>query len=1245
MLKMVKDHLLWIFVACVFSGPGLLNAQSATDPIIYDFNDPLAYSGWTTYYYNKLQPSLSDGTLIGTVTDSNESGGVYFITPPIEPFEAALYPYMEIKIKSAKNYQFDFYWLDDVDNNWVGHEVLIPLIGDGQYHVYQVDLTKCNWYNRITQFRMGIITWQTQPPVTLQVGDNITIDYIKFLMPTKPDNTLELLNLWEHNQVVARLYHQAIGPGSTYRARLLTGGGMEIRSVTGAVTTVGMAEAVISSGMISTGMYTVAVTAFAADNTTQATASKTFEKLAKPTWLKTTAQRQVNVVPAPWTPMTTADHEINCWGRSYQFQGLPFPSQITSQGADILYAPITLQGSVNSQTLAWNAGTFTVTNAQDYKVSYQTSCTGNAADLSGTGYVEFDGMMWFDFQLQLHSPNARIDSLYLDIPVKSANASYYWYGGSGWNTYCADLFTSKSFPFMPYITVSDDERGLCWFTESQENWSINPASAGQLIAGADVNTIRIYLVNVPFTSDNQTVKFSFGLQATPVKPYPTSADDHPGRYCVTDEWRSQEGIYSFDIETMAAYRTRSIATSVLGDRAMDLVPSDSGKRLTLQNIITDCENHGIKDLAYTCLENVNINDDGLLRYGDEWMAMLNGSWQARPPQPVGNSYPDFYPVSTASGAWQDYFLWKVQQAIDQVGCQGLYLDCSDPGSCWNPYLGGGYKDRDGILRPTLTIRSNRELMKRIYALKTTKPGFRIEFHMSTIPAMPSHTFADIAMDGEQFLNKHVSFELTLPQFRAEFMGRAWGIPSNLWVFTKGMPGYFDNEKALAFGILHGTEVNIEPSMLFLDRVGRLNDVMSLFNVDQAEGFLYWKNPPVTVNSTDVTANVYKKNGEALIVLSNLRGNAPTVEVSSDLGRLGLSGEIYAKDYLGGTIYPITNGAFSTTLDTEIRVKVFHLGTIDKLIYPITPQPTVGAFLGNPGSSNFPPEWNACSTLKDFVTTEQPYTPAGFSNLKFDVTGDNSSRRIYLGIEIRATGTGVAEGEGTVPILRLTLNGNSLEYSETPGQGNLVGKTQTFTMNCGVGPFNWFSDTDQAWTVFYYPSFTLPTERQDQFYRPIGQNPLTYVFDITDLAIIGQNSLTLSTTSSTWLSINTLAVRLSSPVSTLQGTVVLQDYTDDRADVMVRVELLRDGTAVRTNHVALNSQGQFTLSNVTSGTYDVGIKAYTSLRKVIRDVTINGNTDLDPVPVILRNGDLDGDNEISSTDLSIILATMDTSDDP
>ncbi|MFA5864869.1 MAG: hypothetical protein WC975_09290 [Phycisphaerae bacterium] len=108
--------------------------------------------------------------------------------------------------------------------------------------------------------------------------------------------------------------------------------------------------------------------------------------------------------------------------------------------------------------------------------------------------------------------------------------------------------------------------------------------------------------------------------------------------------------------------------------------------------------------------------------------------------------------------------------------------------------------------------------------------------------------------------------------------------------------------------------------------------------------------------------------------------------------------------------------------------------------------------------------------------------------------------------------------------------------------------------------------------------------------------------------------------------------------TVSGTIQLLDYTGDRADVMVKIELRQNDTTVRTDRVALNSQGQFALQNVTSGTYDIAFKTYASPQKVLSDVTVNGDTSLDPVS--LPNGGCNGDNTITTADLSIVLANMD-----
>ncbi|MFA5865749.1 MAG: glycoside hydrolase domain-containing protein [Phycisphaerae bacterium] len=1094
-------------------------ASSDNTEIVFDFDNPALYAEWGKTNHN-FSGVVQNGELICTVQSDNESGGLYFVSPPIKAFSAGEYPIFEARIKTNKNYMFDLYWFNDSDNTWVGHNKMFQLTGDRYYRNYVVDLSKAgNWRNTTIQLRLGVTTYQAEGAPKVEKGDVVIIDYIKFKKHSQPVNTLEFLNLWERDQIAVRLYNPDLNKEATYKASLVKEGkGKPLSSLTAPDAGKGMVEIVLDAKDVAPGTYDLKIEAFGPDGVKIAEAGKPFEKLKKPVWLKTAAQRQINEVLSPWTAMKASDREISCWGRSYLFESLPFPSQIISQGSPMLTSPMTLKGRISAKDIEWGKGTFELNDQKDYKIGYRTTCEGNVADLEGESYVEFDGMMWFDFKLRLKDPRASLDNLYVEIPLKKESSQYYWLGGVGWDAYQYGGFKeklNKRFSFMPYIAVCGDQLGITWFTESQQNWNYDQKNAIQLISGKDRNVIRVNLVNIPYTPNQSELEFSFGLQATPVKPWPKKPEDHPGRYCVADS-HSGTGIYGYDKALYARYRIRTIAYSNWSDRSMELDPGD--KFADLKKAVSECEKYGIKNLPYLNLENVNIQNEGLLRYGDEWISMPDGRWNPKPLKPLYDVYPDFYTVTSASGTWQDYFLWQVEQVMDRLGCQGVYLDCSDPNPCWNPYLGCGYTDRNGQFKPTIPIRANREFMKRLYLLKKKKPNFRIQFHMSAMPIMPTHTFADEVLDGEQYVSKPAIFELPLEKFRAEFMGQPWGIPCNLHVMTsnQGMPGYFDNEKALAFGILHGTEVNMEPSLLFFDRIGRLYDVMTAFGTSQAEFFPYWKNKDkIKVGSPDVAANVYKKGNEVLVVLSNLRKNDVDLGVELDCARLGLSGETYARNYLDDEVCKLDEGKFRTGLTTELRVKIFHVGPKEKLIYAVGRQPTVAEFMGDFSKSNFPPAWEKFSTVHNFVSAETPNSENKFSKLKFSYPDGTKGKRVYLGIEARLGGNGNPQGNGSLSILKVGLNGKELDFTTLRGKGNLVGKSNRYHIGSGLLG-DYYSPQKKSWTLYAYSNFSVPTRRSHLIYRPVGENPFTYVFDITDLVLKGENEISLTITNPGWV---------------------------------------------------------------------------------------------------------------------------------
>lgn len=110
--------------------------------------------------------------------------------------------------------------------------------------------------------------------------------------------------------------------------------------------------------------------------------------------------------------------------------------------------------------------------------------------------------------------------------------------------------------------------------------------------------------------------------------------------------------------------------------------------------------------------------------------------------------------------------------------------------------------------------------------------------------------------------------------------------------------------------------------------------------------------------------------------------------------------------------------------------------------------------------------------------------------------------------------------------------------------------------------------------------------------------------------------------------------------TVQGAIDCGDYLGDLQDVGVRIRFLQEGVEVQTARVFLGTDGSFVLPNmIDAGTYDVAIKSASWLQKILPNVSITGETvNLNTIELI--KGDVDGDNEVTSADLSVVLKNMD-----
>lgn len=104
-------------------------------------------------------------------------------------------------------------------------------------------------------------------------------------------------------------------------------------------------------------------------------------------------------------------------------------------------------------------------------------------------------------------------------------------------------------------------------------------------------------------------------------------------------------------------------------------------------------------------------------------------------------------------------------------------------------------------------------------------------------------------------------------------------------------------------------------------------------------------------------------------------------------------------------------------------------------------------------------------------------------------------------------------------------------------------------------------------------------------------------------------------------------------------VVFQDFTGDKTLVPVKIEVYKGGVSTGDARTVFLSNDSYVLTNLVPGSdYTVAVSAAKWLRTVV-PVSVTAGQGATCV-VTLKNGDLDGDNQVTSTDMSILLRNID-----
>ncbi len=586
------------------------------------------------------------------------------------------------------------------------------------------------------------------------------------------------------------------------------------------------------------------------------------------------------MVPEPWTPVVVAQEgkalAVSVWGRTYYFDRFPLPTRITRNGVDLLAAPMRLTGSTTDGALTWTQQGVELWEQSGESATLLGWLASETVIANFVTRVEFDGLIRCDLTLApTQQPKGKLQQLWLEIPlnVTLTTLFHYWTGrwGSAENSGALPE-AGLVLPFKPILWLGNEEGGLTWFAESDRHWQVADAKrALEVFRQGEAVVLRVHFLDAPPL--RLPVSFTFGIQATPVKPLPN--DFH--------EWRICHGaFYRMEEQPAAQGATETVLERAVRLGVRTLVFHEhwtpiqnywrTNREAELKRLIAACHQRGIRLLLYFGYE--------LSTLAPEWSEMADKVLVKTPVGGLAGGYfrspPQRDYIVCLNSAWAERLLTGIISAIEHYDFDGVYLDGTvEPFACANEAHGCGYRTPDGRLQPTYPIFAVRAFMRLLYVALHPQ-GKLINAHQSTYCGTPTLAFVHSYWDGEQFGGGELAGDplqkLPLATFRAEFMGKNFGVPCEFLVYER--PPDWTIDHALAFTLLHDVRVRPLGFGAMLEKMGAIWNAMSQFGVSAAEWHPYWRNSDLLqAQPESVKVSGYRRvvNGQVqwLLVVSNL----------------------------------------------------------------------------------------------------------------------------------------------------------------------------------------------------------------------------------------------------------------------------------------------------------------------------------------------------------------------------------------
>ena len=648
-------------------------------------------------------------------------------------------------------------------------------------------------------------------------------------------------------------------------------------------------QAMLDTKDLPTGAYRVIGTLLAGQGVA-AQASIDFEKSKRPVWLGNKLGIPTRV-PRPWKPIRHQGDTLHCWGRTYQWHNALVPTQIVTQKQPILARPIALVARVGGKRvtlgqakLRWKAGPM--------KATLEGTASLGPLSVKADAWMEFDGFVWTHLTVSA-PPSTEIERLSLEIPFRKEVGTL-WHAGLGpGHTSGRVRRTHLRINGHPFSWIGNGTGGLQWCADRPYAWpSVQSERMVEIEPGARETVFRVSFVDGKYKL-SAPLEVSFGLHATPVRPYPKGWRDLEPLNCWWPQWCRQQKKHR---SGPAGYP----------------VPNPDGSWRRGLKAMTE-RGKGKRPFPYMCLGTFWRGAPVYKAMRSEW---VTGNYAPSPLDMTANEWSGAG-VCHQAQSFVDWRIWRIHKSFREnpelaKGIRGMYLDVTSASACGNIAHGCGTRAPDGTLVKRYGILGMRHFQKRLYCLLQKHwPHMMIINHESGAWHMSQVAFCHILVDGESTyhmppltLAKTNYYDLLkLDDWRSEYMGINFGpVPvflpqparrvhgdKTLWSHVIGQTGIPASQHVAGMLLVH--DIIPWPAYMNPEPFVRLRKMKDAFGWDDQLRFTgYWTKHTLVKLTSDVqpvVASVYRRPGKALVVVMNDSDKPAKVRLALDPAKLGV----------------------------------------------------------------------------------------------------------------------------------------------------------------------------------------------------------------------------------------------------------------------------------------------------------------------------------------------------------------------